>query len=233
MAAIPPPRPEGKILIFKISATAETNLLEEVDRRVLALTLEACVKTEQNRMVMWHSCTELQVLLRLDFHGTAVVRKDELVKKLWEKGDLKANVADKFVEQCSKALGELCRRQGLSWQVTPCGWSEEERSDRTIRSQVIGLLRQYSLCWVTWSRFKKKYNQTYHCALSEMAVHTTCKGAVMILGKPDNNETQVIIRYEMSPLVRISSQKTVCNTVLTKVIAMLASRPERRIKLLE
>ena len=44
-------------------------------------------------MVMWHSCTELQVLLRLDFHGTAVVRKDELVKKLWEKGDLKANVS--------------------------------------------------------------------------------------------------------------------------------------------
>ena len=42
-------------------------------------------------------------------------------------------VADKFVEQCSKSLGELCRRQGLSWQVTPCGWSEEERSDRTIR----------------------------------------------------------------------------------------------------
>ena len=32
---------------------------------------------------------------------------------------------------------------------------------------------------------------SYHSALSEMAVHTTCKGAVMILGKPDNNESQV------------------------------------------
>ena len=43
--------------------------------------------------MMWHSCAELQVLLRVDFHGTAVVRKDELVRKLWEKGDLKANVS--------------------------------------------------------------------------------------------------------------------------------------------
>ena len=50
MAAIPPPRPEGKILIFKISATAETNLLEEVDRRVLALTLEACVKVSCDQL---------------------------------------------------------------------------------------------------------------------------------------------------------------------------------------
>lgn len=31
----------------------------------------------------------------------------------------------------------------------------------------------------------------YRSALSEMAVHTFCKGAVMILGKPDNNQSQV------------------------------------------
>ena len=43
---------------------------------------------------MWHSFSELQVLLRLDFYSTAVVRKDELVKGLWEKGDLKPNVSD-------------------------------------------------------------------------------------------------------------------------------------------
>ena len=44
---------------------------------------------------------------------------------------------------------------------------------------------------------------------------------------------QVIIRYEMSPLVRISPQKKVCSSVLNKVIAMLAAKPDRRIKLLE
>ena len=32
---------------------------------------------------------------------------------------------------------------------------------------------------------------SYHSALSEMAVHAYCKGAVMILGKPDNNQSQV------------------------------------------
>ena len=32
---------------------------------------------------------------------------------------------------------------------------------------------------------------SYHSALSEMAVHTFCKGVAMILGKPDNNQSQV------------------------------------------
>ena len=44
---------------------------------------------------------------------------------------------------------------------------------------------------------------------------------------------QVIIRYEMSPLVRISSQKKVCDGVLNKVIGMLSTRQEHRLKLLE
>ena len=32
---------------------------------------------------------------------------------------------------------------------------------------------------------------SYNSALSEMAVHTWCKGVAMILGKPDNNQSQV------------------------------------------
>ena len=44
---------------------------------------------------------------------------------------------------------------------------------------------------------------------------------------------KVIIRYEMSPLVRISSQKKACDGVLNKVIAMLHTRQEHRLKLLE
>ena len=50
-------------------------------------------QTEPKRVVMWHTFSEIQVLLRVDFHQTAVVRKDELIKRLWEKGDLKANVS--------------------------------------------------------------------------------------------------------------------------------------------
>ena len=52
------------------------------------------LQTERQRVVMWHSYTEMQVLLRLDYHGSAVVRRDDLVRTLWEKGDLKPNVSD-------------------------------------------------------------------------------------------------------------------------------------------
>ena len=44
---------------------------------------------------------------------------------------------------------------------------------------------------------------------------------------------QVIIRYEMSPLVRISGQKKVWTAVQWKVVEMLSTRPDGKIKLLE
>ena len=46
---------------------------------------------------------------------------------------LHVQVAEKFVEQCVKSLADLCRRQGLPWQVTACGWTEEEEADRVTR----------------------------------------------------------------------------------------------------
>ena len=46
---------------------------------------------------------------------------------------LNVQVAEKFVEQCVKSLADLCRRQGLPWQVTACGWTEEEEADRVTR----------------------------------------------------------------------------------------------------
>ena len=42
---------------------------------------------------MLHSFSELQMLLRLDFLGTAVVRKEELIRAMWDRGDLKPNVS--------------------------------------------------------------------------------------------------------------------------------------------
>jgi hypothetical protein len=234
VAALPPPRPEGKILVIKIQATDEENLFEELGRRVLMLTLEANIKTERSRtVVMWHSFSELQMLVRLDFHGTAVVRKEEIIRAMWEKGDLKPKVAGKFVEQCVASLGDVCRRQGLPWEVNSCGWSEDEEADRITRSQVIDLLRTFPHGWLKWTRFKKKYNETFHSALSEMAVHTSCKGVVMILGRPDNNESQVIIRYEISPLVRITSNRKTSNAVQRKIVEMLSSKSEGKLKLLD
>ena len=48
--------------------------------------------TQAGRLVLWHSYSEMQVLLRLDFLQTAIVKKDDLIRMLWEKGDLRPKV---------------------------------------------------------------------------------------------------------------------------------------------
>ena len=50
VAAIPAPRPEGKILIFKIPAATEENSFAEMDRQVLSVILEACIKVHVQSM---------------------------------------------------------------------------------------------------------------------------------------------------------------------------------------
>lgn len=51
------------------------------------------VQMEQDSpLVLWHSFSELQLLLRLDFHGTAVVRKEDLIRNMWDNGDLQPKV---------------------------------------------------------------------------------------------------------------------------------------------
>ena len=43
-------------------------------------------------LTLWHSYTEMQVLLQLNFQQTAKARKEEMILKLWEKGSLKPEV---------------------------------------------------------------------------------------------------------------------------------------------
>jgi len=64
-----------------------------------------------------------------------------------------------------------------------------------------------------------------------MAIHVACKGAVQILGNPGKQQTQVIVFYELSPLVRIVNPAQ--TSVQKNVVFLLSSQPEKRIKLLE
>ena len=71
----------------------------------LAVTQVECGRS----VVMWHSFSELQMLLRLDFPGTAAVRKDELIRTMWDKGDLKPNVS---VYPCNACSGASLEKSG-------------------------------------------------------------------------------------------------------------------------
>ena len=55
-------------------------------------------------------------------------------------------IAQKFVEQCAKGLGELVGQRGLCWQVTSCGWSEEEQADRVTRCGCVCVCVCVSVC---------------------------------------------------------------------------------------
>ena len=81
--------PEGKILIFRIPAVSEA-ALDQLNGQVVAIRLEACVKAEH--LILWHNLSELQVLLRLDFIQTASAMKEEMIRTLCEKNQLRKEV---------------------------------------------------------------------------------------------------------------------------------------------
>ena len=37
------------------------------------------------------------------------------------------------MEGCTRSLVDMCRREQVLWDVTTCGWSEEEEQDRITR----------------------------------------------------------------------------------------------------
>lgn len=73
-------------MIFKIPPYEEAQL----QANVRLLQANAFLSAEV--MILWHSYSELQVVLRLDFMQTAVARKEEIVHTLYERGELKQEV---------------------------------------------------------------------------------------------------------------------------------------------
>jgi hypothetical protein len=55
--------------------------------------LQASAFLSAEVMVLWHSYAEMQVVLRVDFMQTAVIRKEEIIHTLYERGELKAEVS--------------------------------------------------------------------------------------------------------------------------------------------
>ncbi len=47
---------------------------------------------QASHLILWHSYSELQVLLKVDFIQTALVRREEMVRTLYERGELRPEV---------------------------------------------------------------------------------------------------------------------------------------------
>lgn len=84
------PRPDWKILIFKIPSSDEPGLLRII--RLVVLQENAMLSAEV--VVLWHRYAELQVLLRLDSTQTAILRKETSIPTLDQTGQLKAEVRE-------------------------------------------------------------------------------------------------------------------------------------------
>ena len=56
------------------------------------MTLQSHASLSAQVTILWHSYSELQVVLKLDFVQTATIMKEELVRSLYEKGELKSEV---------------------------------------------------------------------------------------------------------------------------------------------
>ena len=73
--------------------------------------------TQAGRLVLWHSYSEMQVLLRLDFLQTAIVKKDDLIKMLWEKGDLRPKVhVGGWGAWVGRGGGEVEEQVNVGWE---------------------------------------------------------------------------------------------------------------------
>ncbi len=79
------PRPEGRILIFKIPPQNEP-LTDNI------YSLQGNTSISAEVMVLWHSFSEMQVLLKLDFIQTSILRNENAIKSLYEKGELQSKV---------------------------------------------------------------------------------------------------------------------------------------------
>lgn len=83
----PIPRHDGRILVFKVSPEEEPHM----EHSVHALQVDAFFSAQHK--VLWHSYSEMQVLFKLDFIQTAIIRDQDIIKLLYEKGELPTKVS--------------------------------------------------------------------------------------------------------------------------------------------
>ena len=62
-----------------------------MEHKVLTLQDDALFSAQHT--ILWHSHCEMQVLFRLDFFQTAIIRKEEIIQQLFEKGELPSDVS--------------------------------------------------------------------------------------------------------------------------------------------
>ena len=80
------PRVDGRILVFKVPPDQEPHM----EQNVVALLQDAFFSAQHR--VLWHSYSEIQVVFKLDFVQTAIIRKEEIIQELYQKGNLPIKV---------------------------------------------------------------------------------------------------------------------------------------------
>ena len=59
----------------------------------ISLTVYLSPSLQAEHVILWHSYSELQVLLRVDFYQTALARRDDLIRTMYERGELRPQVS--------------------------------------------------------------------------------------------------------------------------------------------
>ena len=62
----------------------------------ISLTVYLSLSLQAQHVILWHSYSELQVLLRVDFYQTALARRDDLIKTMYERGELRPEVSSNW-----------------------------------------------------------------------------------------------------------------------------------------
>ena len=75
------------------------------------------IHAQAEQLILWHTFSELQVLLRVDFIQTASVRKENMIRTLYERGELRPQVSR---IQVSSAWHYVWRR-AIVGRLMSCG----------------------------------------------------------------------------------------------------------------
>eukprot|EP00731_Ephydatia_muelleri_P029167 Em0020g811a len=234
----PIPRPVPAIvsmlsakLLIKVQADVEVRRNPNVLRKPIHDVFVKAHVQAKHLAFLWYNCTELDVLLQLDILQSAIEQKDS-VADLCNRGFLTPDMARSFAAVCCKAIHEICQFKKIPWEVEVCSWADEKEMDRYTRSHVIQLLMRQPDGYMKWTDFKMKYSSLFGCSISELTIQTTCKDAIHLLGNASQNN-QVIVLYELSPLIRLPSDAKTLQTVRSNLVGLLVSRPERQIRLMK
>ncbi|KAL5473340.1 hypothetical protein EMCRGX_G027810 [Ephydatia muelleri] len=193
---------------------------------IAEISLQANIIVEQIAFLRY-SYSEIHVHLRVDVLQSARAQRDA-VADLCQKGLLTPEVVNSFGVVCCQAMQKVCQLRKLPWQVVVCSWGEDEERDREMRSQVVELLLQSPSKWMMWNDFRDLYLERFKTKIESVKPY---KDAVVLLNSPPL-DNQAICLHELSPQAKLSQDEKALHTVMSNMITLLGTLPDKKIPLL-